>query len=329
MFVVDYLQLLTADGRHGSAIRSGRVNAVSEALLTIAQKHDTHGIALSQLSRNVEGREDKRPRLSDLRDSGRLEEDADNVLMMYPRGILPRQDQAAAGGQGNGGVGGRHGPRARQGRTDRREDQVRRQRSAQGQFLRRSLGNPRQQLSFVAGGLVDDDRTTSLKGLADERSRSDRMGYRGLAGRTDGGANAADRRLGDALRRPDDGFVVWPSVKQIADDTCMSRASVQRWMRHLEERKLVERFSASRETGAQSSNRYRLPVKAVFYHPTKGAVVRPGASPCDGDRLNLRRGVPQSGEAGGASYCEAPEEQPLEGQYEGMSPRHLAMTNSR
>lgn len=81
--VVDYLQLLTAEGRHKIGDSVGRVNAVSEALLSIAQKHDTHMIALSQLSRAVEGRDDKRPRLSDLRESGRLEEDADNVLMMY------------------------------------------------------------------------------------------------------------------------------------------------------------------------------------------------------------------------------------------------------
>lgn len=81
--VVDYLQLLTADGRHRIGDDRGRVNAVSEALLTIAQKHDLHVIALSQLSRQVEQREDKRPRLSDLRESGRLEEDADNVLMVF------------------------------------------------------------------------------------------------------------------------------------------------------------------------------------------------------------------------------------------------------
>lgn len=81
--VVDYLQLLTADGRHRVGDTVGRVNAVSEGLLTIAQKHDTHLIALSQLSRAVEARDDKRPRLSDLRESGRLEEDADNVLMAF------------------------------------------------------------------------------------------------------------------------------------------------------------------------------------------------------------------------------------------------------
>jgi replicative DNA helicase len=81
--IVDYLQLLTADGRHRVGDDRGRVNAVSEALLAIAQRLDTHVIALSQLSRQVEQREDKRPRLSDLRESGRLEEDADNVLMVF------------------------------------------------------------------------------------------------------------------------------------------------------------------------------------------------------------------------------------------------------
>lgn len=81
--IVDYLQLLTADGRHRAGDDRGRVNAVSEALLAIAQRYDVHVIALSQLNRAVDGREDKRPRLADLRESGRLEEDADNVLMVF------------------------------------------------------------------------------------------------------------------------------------------------------------------------------------------------------------------------------------------------------
>ena len=81
--VVDYLQLLSAEGRHRPNDNIGRIAAVSEGLLHIAQKHDLHMIALSQLSRAVESRDDKRPRLADLRESGRLEEDADNVLMVY------------------------------------------------------------------------------------------------------------------------------------------------------------------------------------------------------------------------------------------------------
>lgn len=80
---VDYLQLYTAEGRHKVGDDRGRINAVSEGLLSIAQKYGTHVVALSQLSRAVEQRPDKRPHLSDLRDSGRLEEDADNVVMVY------------------------------------------------------------------------------------------------------------------------------------------------------------------------------------------------------------------------------------------------------
>jgi replicative DNA helicase len=80
---VDYLQLYTAEGRHKVGDDRGRINAVSEGLLAIAQKYGLHVVALSQLSRAVEQRPDKRPHLSDLRDSGRLEEDADNVVMVY------------------------------------------------------------------------------------------------------------------------------------------------------------------------------------------------------------------------------------------------------
>ncbi len=83
VIVVDYLQLLDAAGRYKNGDDRGRVNAVSEALLMLAQRLDCHVIALSQLSRAVESRDDKRPRLSDLRESGRLEEDADNVIMVY------------------------------------------------------------------------------------------------------------------------------------------------------------------------------------------------------------------------------------------------------
>jgi replicative DNA helicase len=81
--IIDYLQLLTADGRHRVGDNIGRINAVSEALLGIAQRLDTHVIGLSQLNRALEARPDKRPHLADLRDSGRLEEDADNVVFVF------------------------------------------------------------------------------------------------------------------------------------------------------------------------------------------------------------------------------------------------------
>ena len=83
VLVVDYLQLLT-----GSAKRSqeGRVQEVSEitvGLKALAKELCVPIVALSQLSRQVENREDKRPQLSDLRESGSIEQDADVVMFVF------------------------------------------------------------------------------------------------------------------------------------------------------------------------------------------------------------------------------------------------------
>jgi replicative DNA helicase len=81
LVVVDYLQLLRPDGKTSSPYEA--VSEVSRGLKMIAKMHDVGVMALAQLSRSVEQRENKRPMLSDLRDSGQIEQDADAVLFLY------------------------------------------------------------------------------------------------------------------------------------------------------------------------------------------------------------------------------------------------------
>lgn len=84
--VVDYLQLMHAEsiiGAHQNSNTTARVQAVSSALLKIAKRHGITLIALSQLSRKVEERPEPIPQMSDLRESGKIEEDADGVALLY------------------------------------------------------------------------------------------------------------------------------------------------------------------------------------------------------------------------------------------------------
>jgi len=83
LLVVDYIQLLQGSGKRRTDNRVQEITEITTSLKGLAKELNIPIIALSQLSRKVEDREDKRPQLSDLRESGSIEQDADVVLFVY------------------------------------------------------------------------------------------------------------------------------------------------------------------------------------------------------------------------------------------------------
>jgi len=83
MIVIDYLQLMKGSGQNKNQIREQEVSEISRSLKLLAKDCDCPVVCLTQVNREAEKRQDKRPGLSDLRESGSLEQDADAVLMLY------------------------------------------------------------------------------------------------------------------------------------------------------------------------------------------------------------------------------------------------------
>jgi replicative DNA helicase len=97
LIVVDYLQLLQGSKTQQDYKRVQEVSEITRGLKGLAKDLDVPVLALSQLSRAVESREDKRPQLSDLRDSGSIEQDADVVIFVFREEYYHAQREPSAG----------------------------------------------------------------------------------------------------------------------------------------------------------------------------------------------------------------------------------------
>ncbi|GGB61462.1 MULTISPECIES: replicative DNA helicase [Henriciella] len=98
MVVIDYLQLLTASTGKSGESRVQEITQITMSLKALAKDLNVPVVALSQLSRAVEQRDDKRPQLSDLRESGSIEQDADVVMFVYRESYYLERTEPQAGG---------------------------------------------------------------------------------------------------------------------------------------------------------------------------------------------------------------------------------------
>jgi replicative DNA helicase len=97
LLIVDYLQLLSGSSKSAAGGRVQEITEITTGLKALAKELNVPIIALSQLSRQVEQRDDKRPQLSDLRESGSIEQDADVVMFVFREEYYVERKKPAEG----------------------------------------------------------------------------------------------------------------------------------------------------------------------------------------------------------------------------------------
>jgi replicative DNA helicase len=97
VIVIDYVQIMSGINSGPGSNRAQEIAEISRSLKTLAIELDVPIILLSQLNRDVESRTDKRPNISDLRESGALEQDADIILLLYRDDYYNREDSKEKG----------------------------------------------------------------------------------------------------------------------------------------------------------------------------------------------------------------------------------------
>ena len=109
LLVIDYIQLLSGSSRRSNENRVQEVTEITTSLKALAKELNMPIVALSQLSRQVENRDDKRPQLSDLRESGSIEQDADVVMFVFREEYYLKNREPRRRHRGALQVAGRHG----------------------------------------------------------------------------------------------------------------------------------------------------------------------------------------------------------------------------